>query len=202
MLQDFLPRYNARFAVQPEHPEPAYRPADPDLCLPETLCFKDTRRVARDNTVTYNWRVLQLLPDQERTSYAGLRVEVLERPDGELIVRYDGRRVATRNHRRAWARCGRRQPPGLRGPNSDAWSAAWGITTSVGQNSAVWPPWNRCVRSSLPSQTRRRQGRRCEGHRQQGIEPVDAYADANPVGPVEGNPEGRAERAVSTGHLT
>ena len=30
-----------------------------------------------------------------RTSYAGLWVEVLERPDGELIVRYDGRRVAT-----------------------------------------------------------------------------------------------------------
>ena len=95
VLQDFLPRYNARFAVQPEHPEPAYRPADPDLRLPETLCFKDTRKVARDNTVKYNWRVLQLLPDQARTSYAGLWVEVLERPDGELIVRYDGRRVAT-----------------------------------------------------------------------------------------------------------
>ena len=56
-------------------------------------CFKDTRKVARDNTVKYHWRVLQLLPDH--TSYAGLRVEVLERPDGELIVRYDGRRVAT-----------------------------------------------------------------------------------------------------------
>ena len=95
MLQDFLPRYNARFAVQPEHPEPAYRPVASDLCLPEILCFKDTRKVARDNTVKYNWRVLQLLPNQERTSYAGLRVEVLERPDGELIVRYDGRRVAT-----------------------------------------------------------------------------------------------------------
>ena len=95
VLQDFLPRYNARFAVQPEHPEPAYRPADSDLCLSEILCFKDTRKVARDNTVKYNWRVLQLLHDQERTSYAGLRVEVLERPDGELIVRYDGRRVAT-----------------------------------------------------------------------------------------------------------
>ena len=95
VLQDFLPRYNARFAVQPEHPEPAYRPADPDLCLPEILCFKDTRKVARDNTVKYHWRVLQLLPDKERTSYAGLRVEVLERPDGELIVRYEGCRVAT-----------------------------------------------------------------------------------------------------------
>ena len=95
VLRDFLPRYNARFAVQPEHPEPAYRPADPDLCLPEILCFKDTRKVGRDNTVKYNWRVLQLLPDQERASYAGLRVEVLERPDGQLIVRYKGRRVAT-----------------------------------------------------------------------------------------------------------
>ena len=95
VLRDFLPRYNARFAVQPEHPEPAYRPADPDLSLPEVLCFKDTRKVARDNTVKYNWRVLQLPPDQEQASYAGLRVEVLERPDGELIVRYEGRRVAT-----------------------------------------------------------------------------------------------------------
>ena len=95
VLRDFLPRYNARFAVQPEHPEPAYRPADPDLCLSETLCFKDARKVGRDNTVKYNWRILQLLPDAERASYAGLRVEVLERSDGELIVRYEGRRVAT-----------------------------------------------------------------------------------------------------------
>ncbi len=95
VLPDFLPRYNGRFAVQPEHPEPSYRPADPDLSLREVLCFKDTRKVSRDNTVKYNWRVLQLLPDAERTSYAGLRVAVLERPDGELIVRYEGRRVAT-----------------------------------------------------------------------------------------------------------
>ena len=65
VLRDFLPRYNARFAVQPEHPEPAYRPAYRDLCLAEILCFKDTRKVARDNTVKYNWRVLQLLPDQD-----------------------------------------------------------------------------------------------------------------------------------------
>ena len=66
-----------------------------DLCLAETLCFKHTRKVARDNTVKYHYRVLQLLPDRERPSYAGLRVEVLERPDGELIVQYQGHTVAT-----------------------------------------------------------------------------------------------------------
>ena len=94
VLQDFLPRFNARFAVQPEHLEAAYRPAATDLCLSETMCFKHTRKVARDNTVKYHWRVLQLLPDRERPSYAGLRVEVLERPDGELIVQYQGHSVA------------------------------------------------------------------------------------------------------------
>ena len=51
--------------------------------------------MGQDSTVKYHWRVLQLLPDQERPSYAGLRVDVLERPDGELIVQYQGRTVAT-----------------------------------------------------------------------------------------------------------
>ena len=93
--RDFLPRCNARFAVQAEHAEPAYRPVSPDLCLSETLGFKHTRKVARDNTVKYHWRILQLLPDEEHPSYAGLRVAVLERPTGELIVQYEGRTVAT-----------------------------------------------------------------------------------------------------------
>ncbi len=49
--------------------------------------------MARDNTVHYQWRVLQLLPGAERPSYAGLRVEVLARADGELIIRYQGETV-------------------------------------------------------------------------------------------------------------
>ena len=50
--------------------EPAYRPAGLDLALSKILCFKDTRKVARDNPLQYNRRVRQLLPDQARTSYA------------------------------------------------------------------------------------------------------------------------------------
>ena len=63
------------------------------LSLTETICIKDTRKVARDNTVKYHWRVLQLLPGAERPSYAGLRVDVLERADGELMIRYQGEAV-------------------------------------------------------------------------------------------------------------
>ena len=93
VLQEFLPRFNARFAVAAEQPEAAYRLVPADLSLTETICIKDTRKVARDNTVKYQWRVLQLLPGAERPSYAGLRVDVLERADGELMIRYQGQAV-------------------------------------------------------------------------------------------------------------
>ena len=64
-----------------------------DLSLTETICINHTRKVARDNTVKYHWRVLQLFPGADRPSYAGLRVEVLERADGELMIRYHGETV-------------------------------------------------------------------------------------------------------------
>ena len=47
-----------------------------ELSLTETICMKHPRKVARDNTVKYHWRVLQLLPGMNRPSYAGLRVVV------------------------------------------------------------------------------------------------------------------------------
>ena len=93
VLQEYLPRFNNRFAVAAEQPETAYRPVPEDLSLTETVSIRHTRKVARDNTVKYHWRVLQLLPGEERPSYAGLRVDVLERADGELMIRYQGEAV-------------------------------------------------------------------------------------------------------------
>ena len=88
VLQDFLPRYNTQFAVPPELAGPAYRPWCSQRPLEEILCFKHTRKVARDNTVKYQWRTPQLLPGTERPSYAGVQVEVLEHTDGRLQVRH------------------------------------------------------------------------------------------------------------------
>ena len=93
VLQEYLPRFNARFAVAAEQTEKAYRAVPADLDLTETVSIRHTRKVARDNTVKYQWRVLQLLPGAERPSYAGLQVEVLERADGELMIRYQGEAV-------------------------------------------------------------------------------------------------------------
>ena len=90
LLKEFLDRFNARFGVLAQHPEAAYRPLGPGVCLDTALCVRHSRRVARDNTVKYRWRTLQLLPGTERRSYAGAVVDVLEGLDGQLAVRYRG----------------------------------------------------------------------------------------------------------------
>ena len=62
--------------------------------LEQVLCFKHRRKVARDNTVRFQLHTLQLLPEPERSSYAGAVVEVLEGLDGRLRVRHEGRIIA------------------------------------------------------------------------------------------------------------
>ena len=96
VLRDFLPRYNTRFAVPAELPVSSYRSRISQQPLDEVLCFKHPRKVAKDNTVKYNWRTLQPLPGTERPSYAGVQVEVLEHTDGRLQVRHEGEIILTR----------------------------------------------------------------------------------------------------------
>ena len=95
VLKDFLDRFNERFGVPARHPEAAYRPLGPGVRLDRVLCFRHRRRMARDNTVKYRWRTLQLLPGTERRSYAGAGVDVLEGLDGQLAVRYQGESIAS-----------------------------------------------------------------------------------------------------------
>jgi transposase len=61
VLWDFLPRFNRRFGVPAAQPGQAYRPISLELELEGILCVKERRRVARDNTVQYRQRNLQLL---------------------------------------------------------------------------------------------------------------------------------------------
>jgi transposase len=91
ILETFLPRFNERFGVSASQPEPAYRTVDPGLDIDSVLCFKEVRRVAKDNTVQYHRKILQIFAGPERTSYARAHVEVQERLDGQLVVCYRGK---------------------------------------------------------------------------------------------------------------
>lgn len=91
VLESFLPRFNQRFGVPAAQPELSYRPVEPGLDIDAVLCNKEMRRVAKDNTVQYRGKTLQLFPDVDRPSYAGARVEIQERLDGRLLVSYKGK---------------------------------------------------------------------------------------------------------------
>ena len=95
VLWDWLPAFNARFAVTAATPGSAYRPLPPDLALETVLCFKYLRVVGADNVVGLGEHRLQLLPTRARASYARLQVEVHERLDGSLAVYHQGRCLAT-----------------------------------------------------------------------------------------------------------
>ena len=90
VLEAFIDHFNMRFGVSANEPEVAYRPVDIETCLDRALCFRHSRKVAKDNTVRYRRSTLQLLPGPERPTYAGSKVDVLEGLDGELVVEHEG----------------------------------------------------------------------------------------------------------------
>jgi transposase len=91
VLWDFLPRFNQRFGVPASQSGQAYRPISLGMNIEGILCIKERRRVARDNTVQYHQRTLQLFPDADRVSYAGAHVEIQERLDGQILACYQGK---------------------------------------------------------------------------------------------------------------
>ncbi len=86
ILHEFIIRFNERFSVLAAQPETAYRPVDPDIDIDGILCYKERRRVARDNTIQYKGRNLQLYPTTDLRSYARTWVEVQERLNGQILV--------------------------------------------------------------------------------------------------------------------
>ena len=90
VLKDFLDGFNKRFGVPAQEPEVAYRPVGTETCLDRVLCFRHSRKVAKDNIVKYRRSTLQLMPGTERPTYAGAKVDVLERLDGQLVVEHEG----------------------------------------------------------------------------------------------------------------
>jgi transposase len=86
VLAEFLLRFNERFSVPAAQPVTAYRAIDAGSDIDGILCFKERRRVARDNTIQYKGRNLQLFPGTDLRSYARTWVEVQERLDDRIMV--------------------------------------------------------------------------------------------------------------------
>lgn len=96
VLEEFLPRYNQRFAVPAAVPGSAFTAPDEDWRPMECFCFKHERVVGQDNVVRFEGHRLQVLPCNGRRSYARTRVQVHQALDGSLAVFYQGTRLHSR----------------------------------------------------------------------------------------------------------
>jgi transposase len=91
LLVRFLPRFNARFAVPAQNPEPAWRPLPDGLRVDHVCCLKYRRRVAADGTVRAGASVFQLPGSRGGRSRAGKDIELQLRLDGRIVA-WDGSR--------------------------------------------------------------------------------------------------------------
>lgn len=96
-LPRYLPRHNARFAVAPADPRPAWRALPAGVTVESVCCFKYARQVAQDNTVGLDGVVLQLPPRGTHWSWARQRVEVRQYLDGSFSVHAPGGRELARS---------------------------------------------------------------------------------------------------------
>ena len=92
----YLPLHNARFARPPQiAEESAFVAVSDPASLTDILCIEQERVVARDNTVAYEGRTLQLPESPARAHYVKARVKVHDYPDGTLAVFYGPRCLAS-----------------------------------------------------------------------------------------------------------
>ena len=86
-LPEFLARFNARFAQEPQDKEPAWVCAEPPLDAAYYFSTCEERTVRADQTLTYQGKTLLI---EGSKNYRGRRVSVHQVPEGELHV-YDGK---------------------------------------------------------------------------------------------------------------
>ena len=93
----YLPDHNRRFATPPELEDSAFVPLEYPGQIDDILCHRTERTVARDNTVRYERRVLQIPATPARHHYVKATVRVHEYPDGTLALFHGPRCLARYN---------------------------------------------------------------------------------------------------------
>lgn len=87
-LEEYLPRYNHRFAVPPAQTADLHRPIPAGRDLDRMLCLKTPRVLRRDWTVAHHGQLYQV-----QTNVRATHVLVEERVDGTLRITHQGRRL-------------------------------------------------------------------------------------------------------------
>jgi transposase len=94
VLKSFLKDYNERFCRLPKQSAAVFRKAPPKAVLHNIVCLKETRRVKKDHTVSFDGLVLQIPFCKKYPCIADRQVDVRQYRDGHLEIAYRGSIVA------------------------------------------------------------------------------------------------------------
>lgn len=91
-LEDFIDRYNARFAKAALDPVSAWVPLPAEFDLAYYFAVRQSRKVRADNCISFFGSIFQLLPDPKDPSLVDETVSVHVLSDGEIRI-YHGKRA-------------------------------------------------------------------------------------------------------------
>jgi transposase len=94
VLNRYLPEYNRRFSIPAKQTDSAWRSLPETVNLKQTLCFKMTRFVANDNTISIKNEILQIPKGSPARSFARKKVDINVFPDGSLEIYLLNTRIA------------------------------------------------------------------------------------------------------------
>lgn len=94
-LKTYLPQFNAQFGKTPAQKGTCFRRRPSNHFLDQILCLKETRKVNRDHTVSYNGRILQIPKKKGLRSLSGREVEIWEYQNGTIKIAYKNLLLAT-----------------------------------------------------------------------------------------------------------
>ena len=92
VLERYLPEHNRRFSTPPLKTLPAWRKVSTQK-IERSLCFKQLRTVAKDNTVTFEGALFQIPKPSPHRSYANKRIEVHVLLDGAVKFFYQNQKI-------------------------------------------------------------------------------------------------------------
>jgi len=92
-------QHNARFAVQPQHPQDLHRPwTGSAVALADVCALHHQRQLSAQGACKFEGRILQVLPGQAHAPKARAMVDIAQHADGTLRLSYRGHPLAHRSY--------------------------------------------------------------------------------------------------------
>lgn len=92
-LEEYRKEHNKKFAKQAEIAEDAHVELIPSMNLDRILVIKGKRKISKNLELQYDNVIYQLELKNSARRMQGVEVDILEQPDGKVVIEYQGKKI-------------------------------------------------------------------------------------------------------------